>query len=100
MRRSTLSTKLFAAALPLVLAVAALLALTVRTDLDDVKEAENGADLGRAWQPLAEEPNQSHCSPSLPQPPPKRKAAVATCMQRIERKFMSSKTCLTDFGKS
>jgi HAMP domain-containing protein len=52
MRRSTLSTKLFAAALPLVLAVAALLAFTVRHDLRDVQQAENGAELGRVWQPL------------------------------------------------
>src|SRR5690606_9732211 len=52
MRRSTLSTKLFAAALPLVLAVAALLAFTVRNDLRDVQQAENGAELGRVWTPL------------------------------------------------
>ena len=52
MRRSTLSTKLFAAALPLVLAVAALLAFTVRNDLRDVQQAENGAELGRVWAPL------------------------------------------------
>lgn len=53
MRRSTLSTKLFAAALPLLVAVAALLAFTVRGDLQDVQQAENGAELGRVWQPLS-----------------------------------------------
>lgn len=52
MRRTTLSTKLLAAALPLVLAVAALLALTVRNDLRDVQRAENGAELGQVWTPL------------------------------------------------
>ena len=46
MRRLSLSTKLFAAALPLVIAVGALLALTVRSDLDEVAHAERGADLG------------------------------------------------------
>ena len=54
MRRLSLSTKLFAAALPLVLAVGALLALTVRSDLDEVAEAERGADLGAVWTPLVE----------------------------------------------
>ncbi len=52
MRRPSLSTKLFAAALPLVLAIAALLALTVRSDLSDVRSAENGAELGAVWDPL------------------------------------------------
>lgn len=52
MRRPTLSTKLFAAALPLVLAVAALLALTVRSDLAEIRRTEAGAELGRVWQPL------------------------------------------------
>ena len=52
MRRSTLSTKLFAAALPLVLAVAALLALTVRSDLAEIRRTEAGAELGAVWQPL------------------------------------------------
>ena len=52
MRRLSLSTKLIAAALPLVVAVGALLALTVRSDLNDVQRAENGADLGAVWNPL------------------------------------------------
>ena len=52
MRRLSLSTKLFAAALPLVIAVGALLALTVRSDLDEVAHAERGADLGAVWTPL------------------------------------------------
>ncbi len=52
MRRLSLSTKLFAAALPLVIAVGALLALTVRNDLDKVDHAERGADLGKVWTPL------------------------------------------------
>ena len=52
MRRPTLSTKLFAAALPLVLAVAALLALTVRSDLAEIRRTEAGAELGAVWQPL------------------------------------------------
>src|SRR5689334_5303577 len=52
MRRLSLSTKLFAAALPLVIAVGALLTLTVRSDLDEVNHAERGADLGKTWTPL------------------------------------------------
>ena len=52
MRRLSLSTKLFAAALPLVIAVGALLALTVRSDLEEVDHAERGADLGAVWTPL------------------------------------------------
>src|SRR3954462_14239519 len=52
MRRLSLSTKLFAAALPLVIAVGALLALTVRSDLDEVHHAQSGADLGGVWPPL------------------------------------------------
>ena len=52
MRRLSLSTKLFAAALPLVIAVGALLALTVRNDLDEVHHAQRGADLGAVWTPL------------------------------------------------
>jgi signal transduction histidine kinase len=52
MRRLSLSTKLFAAALPLVIAVGALLALTVRSDLAEVHHAERGADLGAVWTPL------------------------------------------------
>src|SRR6186997_490542 len=52
MRRLSLSTKLFDAALPLVIAVGALLALTVRSDLEEVDHAERGADLGAVWTPL------------------------------------------------
>lgn len=52
MRRLSLSTKLIAAAMPLVLAVVALLALTVRSDLNDIQTAENGAELGALWDPL------------------------------------------------
>ncbi|NNE10936.1 MAG: HAMP domain-containing protein [Ilumatobacter sp.] len=52
MRRLSLSTKLIAATLPLLLAVAALLALTVRSDLDAIAQAESGADLGAVWEPL------------------------------------------------
>ena len=52
MRRPTLSTKLIAAALPLVVAVVALLALTVRSDLNQVNRAESGAELGAVWDPL------------------------------------------------
>ena len=52
MRRLKLSQKMLVAALPLVIAVAALLALTVRSDLDDISSAENGAELGAIWQPL------------------------------------------------
>ncbi len=52
MRRLSLSTKLFAAALPLLIAVGALLALTVRSDLNDVNRAQRGADLGAVWDPL------------------------------------------------
>ena len=52
MRRLSLSTKLFAAALPLLIAVGTLLALTVRSDLNDVQRAQRGADLGAVWDPL------------------------------------------------
>ncbi len=52
MRRTTLSTKLIAAAIPLVVAVVALLALTVRADLGDARRAETGAELGAVWNPL------------------------------------------------
>ena len=52
MRRLSLSTKLFAAALPLILAVGALLALTARSDLQEVQRAESGAELGAVWNPL------------------------------------------------
>jgi signal transduction histidine kinase len=52
MRRLSLSTKLIAAALPLIVAVAALLTVTVRSDLNEVQRAESGADLGALWDPL------------------------------------------------
>lgn len=52
MRHPTLSTKLLAAALPLVLVVAALLGLAVRSDLADARNAETGAELGAVWEPL------------------------------------------------
>jgi len=52
MRRPTLPTKLIAAALPLVVAVAVLLTLTVRSDLNDAGRAESGAELGAVWDPL------------------------------------------------
>lgn len=52
MRRLSLSTKLVAAALPLIVAVAALLTVTVRSDLSEVQRAENGAELGALWDPL------------------------------------------------
>ncbi|MCB0969248.1 MAG: HAMP domain-containing protein, partial [Ilumatobacter sp.] len=52
MRRLKLSTKMLVAALPLIIAVAALLALTVRSDLNDIDSAENGSELGALWQPL------------------------------------------------
>ncbi len=48
MRRFTLSTKLFAAAMPLIVAVAALLALTVRADFHEISRAERSA-LQRAF---------------------------------------------------
>lgn len=53
MRRFTLSTKLFAAALPLILAVSALLALTVRSDFREIQGAERSSDLGAMWTPLS-----------------------------------------------
>ncbi len=53
MRRFTLSTKLFAAALPLIIAVTALLALTVRADLGEVSRAERSAQLGGLWAPIS-----------------------------------------------
>ena len=52
MRHPKLPTKLIAAALPLVVAVVGLLALTVRTDLADARRAETGAELGGVWDPL------------------------------------------------
>lgn len=53
MRRFTLSTKLFAAALPLIVAVSALLALTVRADFREIQGAERSSDLGAMWTPLS-----------------------------------------------
>ena len=52
MRRLSLSAKLFVAALPLLVAVGALLALSIRGDLDDVAQARRGALLGSTWEPL------------------------------------------------
>jgi len=51
-RRTTLSKKLLLAALPLVVAVGALLTITVLADLDRVEEAERDADLGEVWTSL------------------------------------------------
>lgn len=53
MRRFTLSTKLFAAATPLIIAVAALLALTVRADLSEISRAQRSEELGGVWAPLS-----------------------------------------------
>ncbi|MGH9132616.1 MAG: ATP-binding protein [Ilumatobacteraceae bacterium] len=52
MRRLSLSAKLFVAALPLLVAVGALLALSIRDNLDEVSEARRGAQLGSTWEPL------------------------------------------------
>ena len=52
MRRLNLSTKMLVAALPLIVAVVTLLAISVRSDLNDINEAEHGAELGGVWQPL------------------------------------------------
>jgi len=52
MRRLSLSTKLFAAALPLIIAVVGLLALTVRSDLKEIESSRSGAELGSVWEPL------------------------------------------------
>ncbi len=54
MRRLKLSTKMLVAALPLILAVSALLALTVRNDLQAISSAEKGAELGELWDPLTD----------------------------------------------
>jgi signal transduction histidine kinase len=48
-RRTSLSSKLLLAALPLVAATGALLTVTVLTDLDRVDEAERDATLGTTW---------------------------------------------------
>ncbi len=52
MRRLSLSSKLFVAALPLLVAVSALLALSIRGDLEEVAQARRGAQLGSTWEPL------------------------------------------------
>jgi hypothetical protein len=52
MRRLSLSAKLFVAALPLLVAVSALLALSIRDGFDDIGEARRGAQLGSTWEPL------------------------------------------------
>ena len=52
MRRLSLSAKLFVAALPLLVAVGALLALSIRDGLDEVDQARRGAQLGSTWEPL------------------------------------------------
>src|SRR5690606_7840808 len=52
MRRLSLSTKLFVAALPLLIAVAILLTISVTNDFAKVREAERGAQLGSLWDPL------------------------------------------------
>ncbi|HWL45423.1 MAG TPA: ATP-binding protein [Ilumatobacter sp.] len=49
MRRTSLSSKLLLAALPLIAAIAALLAVTVLADLDRVEEARRDATLGTTW---------------------------------------------------
>ena len=70
MRRLSLSTKLFAAALPLVLAVGALLTLTVRSDLEEVDHAERGAELGAVWTPLVASINAIEAELDSVPPPP------------------------------
>lgn len=52
MRRLPLSMKLVIAALPVVLALAGLSALTVRDGLTDVRRAGAAADLSATWEPL------------------------------------------------
>ncbi|MCU0260355.1 MAG: HAMP domain-containing protein [Ilumatobacteraceae bacterium] len=52
MRRLSLSAKLFVAALPLLLAIVALLGLSIRDNLEEVDRAERAAQLAGAWQPL------------------------------------------------
>ncbi|HUF99428.1 MAG TPA: ATP-binding protein, partial [Ilumatobacter sp.] len=52
MRRPSLSTKLLAAAVPLLLAIGALLFVNVRADLDKVADAERSAQLGAVWSPM------------------------------------------------
>ena len=52
MRRVSLSAKLFIAALPLLVAVGALLTSSIRTDFDEVAQARRGAQLGTTWELL------------------------------------------------
>ena len=52
MRRLSLSAKLFVAALPLLVAVTALLALSIRDGVEEVNQARRGALLGSTWEPL------------------------------------------------
>ncbi|HEY3485951.1 MAG TPA: HAMP domain-containing protein, partial [Ilumatobacteraceae bacterium] len=52
MRRLSLSAKLFVAAVPLLLALGALLALSTRESFGEVSEARRGAQLGSIWEPL------------------------------------------------
>ncbi len=52
MRRLSLSAKLFVAALPLLVAVSALLALSIRDGVEEVNQARRGALLGSTWEPL------------------------------------------------
>ena len=52
MRRLSLSAKLFVAALPLLVAVSALLALSIRDGVEEVDQARRGALLGSTWEPL------------------------------------------------
>jgi signal transduction histidine kinase len=54
MRRPSLSTKLLAAAVPLLIAIGALLFVTVRNDLDTVNDAERSAQLGAVWSPMVD----------------------------------------------
>ena len=54
MRRPSLSTKLLAAAVPLLIAIGALLFVTVRNDLDTVNDAERSAQLGAVWNPMVD----------------------------------------------
>ena len=79
MRRLKLSTKMLVAALPLILAVVALLALTVRSDLADIDRAENGADLGAMWQPLtgALTAVEQEADPTMASDPAARRATDA-----------------------
>ncbi|HEX4980798.1 MAG TPA: ATP-binding protein [Ilumatobacteraceae bacterium] len=52
MRRLSLSAKLFVAVLPLLVAVTALLTLSIRDGVDDIDQARRGARLGSTWEPL------------------------------------------------